>query len=340
MTKSTFQSRVRAIVAQSAKTAIKTSKTATITVTVLFPDASINELAGNLFNELGAVTPTPAPTPAPPSPPPTPQPTATLYRAPQQVDQFVVQYPELARVAAQPTCVWLGAWSGEPEAAVGTITDAARVKAQTPLLTVYMIPGRDMGGFSAGGAKGPDAYKSWIDATVRGIHTPSMIVLEPDAIVQDPNPDRYALITYATTKLMATGSKVYIDAGHPRWYPAPETATRLYDAGVEHATGFALNTSNFVTTDACHTYAQSIIQELATLGVTGVHYLIDTSRNGNPELPETWDWANPANRWLGPNPTTLTGHTACDAYLYVKAPGESDGWGGYTLPPQASLYQK
>lgn len=48
MTKSTFQSRVRDIVAQSAKTAIKTNKTGTITVTVLFPDASINDLAGNL----------------------------------------------------------------------------------------------------------------------------------------------------------------------------------------------------------------------------------------------------------------------------------------------------
>lgn len=73
------------------------------------------------------------------------------------------------------------------------------------------------------------------------------------------------------------------------------------------------------------------------MGVTNVHYVIDTSRNGNPDLPETWDWANPANRWLGPNPTRQTGHAGCDAYLWIKACGESDGWGG-THPSPAGQF--
>ncbi len=338
MTKSTFQSRVRAIATKAAKTTTKTSTTGTITVTVAFPATEINSLAGQLYDEVTATAPAPAPqptpTPTPPAPtppsptpptptPPAPQPAATsLYRAPQQVDQYVAQYPELKRIADQPTAVWLGEWSSPVEETVRKHADAAKAKGQMPIFAVYMIPGRDMGGFSAGGAKDPASYRAWIDSMARGLTTPAIIVLEPDAIVHDASPERLALIAYALDKLAPTGSKVYVDAGHPRWHTAEEMANRLKLLTLTAPSeGFALNTSNFVTTDMCRQYGDKISSLLG-----GAHYVIDTSRNGNPTMPEPWDWANPANRWLGPNPTTATGHPLCDAYLYVKAPGESDGW--------------
>ncbi len=334
MTKSTFQARVRDIAKKSIKTSTRTSSTGTVTLTVSFPSTTINTLASQLYNELMAPAPAPTPTPDPtpePEPTPTPAPTTTLYKAPQQVDAFVADYPELARIADQPQAVWLGAWSEPVEATVKKHCDAAKAKGQTPLFAVYMIPGRDMGGFSAGGSKSPAEYRAYVDSVARGLTTPSIIVLEPDAIVHDPaTPEdgatRTELIAYATTTLAATGSRVYIDAGHPRWHTAEEMAKRLHAASVKAAQGFSLNTSNFVTTDLCHTYGDEISRRLKDLGDGEKHYVIDTSRNGNPVMPETWQWANPKDRALGLNPTTTTGKPLCDAYLWVKAPGESDGW--------------
>ncbi len=328
MTKTTFKSRVRDIARKSAKTTTKTATTGTVTFTVSFPATEINALAGQLYDEVTANAPAPAPSPTPPAPtPPAPQPTTTsLYKAPQQVDQYVAQYPELKRIADQPTAVWLGEWSSPVEETVRKHSDAAKAKGQTPIFAVYMIPGRDMGGFSAGGAKDPASYRTWIDSMARGLTTPAIIVLEPDAIVHDASVERVALIRYAIEKLAAAGSKVYIDAGHPRWHTASEMANRLQAVGVSGAAGFSLNTSNFVTTDMCRAYGDEISRLIKAAGAGDKHYVIDTSRNGNPTMPEPWDWANPANRWLGPNPTTATDHPVCDAYLWVKAPGESDGW--------------
>ena len=50
----------------------------------------------------------------------------------------------------------------------------------------------------------------------------------------------------------------------------------------------------------------------------------DTSRNG---LGPTADnqWCNPDGRALGDRPSTQTGLAYVDAFLWVKAPGESDG---------------
>ncbi|MDP9358728.1 MAG: glycoside hydrolase family 6 protein [Chloroflexota bacterium] len=328
MTKTTFKARVRAIAKQSAKASLKTSSTGTITATVSFPATAVDVLAGALYDEMKGVVPAPTPTPTPtPTPPPAP-PAATLYKAPQQVDAFVATYPELSRIADQPQAVWLGAWSEPVETTVRTHCNAAKAAGQIPLFALYMIPGRDMGGFSAGGSKTPEEYRAYVDSVARGFSTPAIVVLEPDAIVHDTNPERVALISYAVDMLTTTGSKIYIDAGHPRWHSAEEMANRLHLSNVKAATGFALNTSNFVTTDLCHAYGDEISRRLAALGAGEKHYVIDTSRNGNPVMPEPWDWANPKDRWLGANPTLQTGHAGCDAYLWVKAVGESDGWGG------------
>jgi endoglucanase len=66
--------------------------------------------------------------------------------------------------------------------------------------------------------------------------------------------------------------------------------------------------------------------------VPTVHFVIDTSRNGQgPWVPpphppgDAQDWCNPPDRGLGYRPTADTGVPLLDAYLWVKIPGESDG---------------
>ncbi len=63
------------------------------------------------------------------------------------------------------------------------------------------------------------------------------------------------------------------------------------------------------------------------------HFVIDTSRNGQgPWIPpadhpagDAQDWCNPPDRGLGYLPTTNTGASLIDAYLWIKIPGASDG---------------
>ena len=66
--------------------------------------------------------------------------------------------------------------------------------------------------------------------------------------------------------------------------------------------------------------------------VPTVHFVIDTSRNGQgPWVPpphpagDPQDWCTPPDRGLGYRPTADTGVPLLDAYLWVKIPGESDG---------------
>jgi endoglucanase len=118
---------------------------------------------------------------------------------------------------------------------------------------------------------------------------------------------------------MAAGALVYIDAGHSAWLAATTAAQRLRDAGVDRATGFALNTSNFQTTASSIAYGEAV-----SAGLDGKRFVIDTSRNGNGPTTDN-QWCNPPGRALGANPTASTGHALVDAFLWIKRPGESDG---------------
>lgn len=84
--------------------------------------------------------------------------------------------------------------------------------------------------------------------------------------------------------------------------------------------------------------------------VPTTHFVIDTSRNGQGPWVGTLDWCNPPDRGLGLRPTTTTGNTLVDAFLWVKVPGESDGqcdrsgtgtdpeWGGIVDPAAGAWF--
>lgn len=116
------------------------------------------------------------------------------------------------------------------------------------------------------------------------------------------------------------GVAVYLDAGHSRWVPAEQMAERLEAAGVKRARGFALNTSNFIADDELITYGERLVSLLGG----GVHYVIDSSRNGNGPAPDN-EWCNPPGRALGRRPAAVEDGSALDAFVWLKNPGESDG---------------
>jgi endoglucanase len=91
-------------------------------------------------------------------------------------------------------------------------------------------------------------------------------------------------------------------------------------------------------------YTDQWYEQNMGVAVPTIHFVIDTSRNGQGPLNASiyanapylqpasvvqtltnGSWCNPPGRGLGTHPTANTGVSLLDAYLWVKTPGQSDG---------------
>jgi len=255
--------------------------------------------------------------------------TADRWRATRPADAAAID-----KIAGQPSAAWFGNWSGNVEQTVEIYVRSHARSGSLPVFVLYNLPFRDCGLYSRGGAGSVAAYRKWIDAVAKGIgDRRAVAVLEPDGLPQMSDcldahrrEERVQMIRYAVETLSARpGTAVYLDAGHSAWVPAPEMAARLRAAGIDRAAGFSLNVSNYQATPDLLRYGHELS---ALLG--GKHFIIDTGRNGNG--PPTGfapkderNWCNPDGRALGAPPTTNTGDPLCDAFYWLKPPGESDG---------------
>ncbi|KOX48535.1 MULTISPECIES: glycoside hydrolase family 6 protein [unclassified Streptomyces] len=237
----------------------------------------------------------------------------------------------IRRIAQQPAAEWIS--PENPEEQARGFTEAADEAGRTALLVLYNIPHRDCGQYSGGGAADGDSYRSFVDAVARGIgDRAATVVLEPDAVLhlvdgctpQEFHEERYDLLKGAVAKLSALkNTKVYLDAGNAGWGHPDQIFEPLKWAGVDQADGFAVNVSNFYSTEDSLAYGKQLSAK-----VGGKHFVIDTSRNGNGPYTEGAPderWCNPPGRALGETPTTKTADPLVDAYLWIKRPGESDG---------------
>ncbi|HEY9368500.1 glycoside hydrolase family 6 protein, partial [Streptomyces sp.] len=237
----------------------------------------------------------------------------------------------IKKIAKQPVGEWIGA--DEPEEEAREFTEAAAQADRDALLVVYNIPHRDCGQHSAGGAEDGAAYRDWVEQVARGIgERRATVILEPDAVMhmvdgcteQSYQEERYALLKAAVQRLKRQPhTTVYVDAGNAGWGRPEQLTEPLRRAGIAQADGFAVNVSNFQTTEASTAYGK----RLSTL-IDGKPFVVDTSRNGNGPYTAgdpAENWCNPPGRALGRPPTTRTADPLVRAYLWIKRPGESDG---------------
>ncbi|MGW6302806.1 glycoside hydrolase family 6 protein [Streptomyces niveus] len=263
-----------------------------------------------------------------------------------QVNQWVNANPNDGRAAAirskiadVPRSTWFASYDANASsvtASVKKVTDGAANAGRTASVVAYMIPNRDCGDFSAGGAPTYAAYDQWIRAFANGLGSREVVVLlEPDAIVkargsecQGANLNVTERLTAlknagAAIKATAPNAKVYYDAGHSGW---KSTAADLISAGVvQYGAGIVSNVSNFRTTEDEVGFGKTLLNEL---GNSSLGLIVDTGRNGNGPTADA-QWCNPAGRALGKLPTTDTGDPRVHAFLWVKQPGESDGYCGW-----------
>lgn len=243
-------------------------------------------------------------------------------------------------IASQSLAHWYGEWSNLPSDLNGYVTRATSANA-TPVIVLYNIPHRDCWSYSRGGANDYAEYQLWIKKAAEGIDgRKAIVILEPDALAgmdclsSAEKTLRLNALKQATTTLQTGDTSVYIDAGHAQWHSAATIANRLKSAGIDKATGFSLNVSNFRTTTGNATYGKSISS--LTNGKT---FVIDTSRNGTGPSANN-EWCNPFGRGLGKAPTLATGDSKIDGYLWIKTPGESDGTCGNGAPAAGQWWQK
>ncbi|RKE23297.1 glycoside hydrolase family 6 protein [Streptomyces sp. TLI_171] len=235
------------------------------------------------------------------------------------------------RIASQPQGIWFANYRPDTVTSdVRAVTSAAAQAGQVPVVVAYMIPNRDCGGASAGGAPDLASYDAWVTKFAAGLGSSrAVVVLEPDSIAlttclsaQQQN-DRFASLSRAVGTIHAANpnAKVYLDGGHSTWNSPGEQANRLRSAGVLNSDGFFTNVSNFNTTSSESSFAHNVLSSLGNPG--NLHAVIDTSRNGNG--PAGSAWCDPSGRKIGNYPSAATGDTAIDAFLWIKPPGEADG---------------
>ncbi|MFF0741509.1 glycoside hydrolase family 6 protein [Streptomyces sp. NPDC004111] len=238
----------------------------------------------------------------------------------------------------RPTAKWFGDWNKNVRVDVDAYVGAAAAAGLLPIIAVYNVFNRDNGGESHGGASSAKEYRDWVDEVVAGIgERPALVVVEPDAVAQiqglrddAARAERLGLIKYAAEALgRLPYVRAYLDGGNATWIKPQEMAARLAAAGIGAAKGFAVGVSNFDSTDISATYGAQVAQALAGLGVPGVRFVIDTSRNGNGAMDAAGqhvDYCNPAGRRLGV-PSSI-GVGGVEYLLWIKVPGDSDGMCG------------
>jgi endoglucanase len=246
-----------------------------------------------------------------------------------QAERWRASAPDDAAIMDQlaqvPVSTWIGDWTVD---VAGTVDDAVtRAGSALQVFTLYAIPDRDCGSFSAGGVNDAASYAAFVGEVAAGLDGRlALVILEPDALAlvdcldEAGRDERHRMLADAVDTLGAAGAAVYLDAGDSAWIPAADMADRLLAAGVDQAAGFALNVSHTEFTTDEVAYAGEL---RAILGV-GAHYVVDTGRNGLGPDP-THEWCNPAGRANGRLPTLRTRRPGLDALLWIKPPGESDG---------------
>ncbi|KAH7306003.1 glycoside hydrolase family 6 protein [Stachybotrys elegans] len=159
-------------------------------------------------------------------------------------------------------------------------------------------------------------------------------------------------VAYALKTLNLPNVVQYIDAGHGGWLGwndnlqpgARELANAYKNAGSpSQFRGFATNVAGWNQWDAEpgefasapdaqwnkaqneKKYVELFGAALASAGMPN-HAIVDTGRSGKPGGRLEWgDWCNVVNTGFGKRPSSSTGSTLADAFVWVKPGGESDG---------------
>ncbi len=242
----------------------------------------------------------------------------------------------LRELSQQPVSKWFNG-SQYDGREIKNYMDGAEAAGKKGLLTMYDIPGRDLGNFSKGGAASSEAYLANVNTVAQSIgNRKADVILEPDALMHSTRMDpaagsaRRQLMHQAVDILTAQpNTTVSIAAGGPGWAPPAKVAELLIESGIEKARNFSVGESSFTPVGKLTNYGDAVVAELAKRGVTGVHYSVETARNGvEGHATGTASWAEMDGAASGYRPTTdqaIIQNPNVSAYNWIKTPWHADG---------------
>ena len=248
-----------------------------------------------------------------------------------RVKDHRLTHPDVATIFEQPVAFWYGAKKNK-NANKNLDKSLKRLLKRTlpglPYFVLYNLPNRDLGHYSKGGANDAIEYLKFLQEFCNGIQdTSPIIIYEPDALPHTTQMDdklseyRLNLMKEGLDTLtQESEAYVYVDVGHSNWLDPKDAAELITRVSNDRVRGFSVNVSNYRSTKESIEWALKICEYNENW-----HFVIDTSRNGNG--PHGNDWCNPPGRLVGETPTCDTGEEKCDAFLWIKIPGESDGTG-------------
>jgi endoglucanase len=201
----------------------------------------------------------------------------------------------LGKIALRPRATWFGAWTANADIRAKVDAYIANSSGGDPDVLVQMTVFRMKPWEHDACNRLPttaeqDSYRGWVRrfaAAVGAQHT--ALILQPDGpfALCAPGGSKVPshLIGYAARVFSALPhTSVYIDSGASDW-PSDDpkkAADILIPASVSHARGFALNSTHYVSTASDIEFGTRIVQELASRGVPGKHFVINTAQNGAP----------------------------------------------------------
>ncbi|KAK3498962.1 putative cellulose 1, 4-beta-cellobiosidase II precursor [Neurospora hispaniola] len=207
-------------------------------------------------------------------------------------------------------------------------------------------------------------YKTYINAIrkllIEYSDIRTILVIEPDSLanlVTNTNVAKCAnaasaykeCTNYAITQLDLPHVAQYLDAGHGGWLgwpaniqPAATLFADIYKAAgkpksvrglvtnVSNYNGWSLSSAPSYTTPNPNYDEKKYIEAFSPLlNAAGfpAQFIVDTGRSGKQPTGqiEQGDWCNAIGTGFGVRPTTNTGSSLADAFVWVKPGGESDG---------------
>ena len=244
----------------------------------------------------------------------------------------------MGRIALTPRFTWFGKFTPVPERICAYIL-TAEAAGQVPLITTLRHQGKACNPrYQAGGVAEDNRTKAWFRDLARGIGDSRVVIAyEPDStgtiecLARSRRKARIKLLRYGIDVLsQLPNATIYIEATASDWKPARLVARRLRAIGINKVRGFLLNVTHFDWTAANIRYGAAISRR-----VGGKHFIINTSANGrgpvhffrrigrrNRRITVN---CHPLHRGLGPQPTTDTGSSLVDAFMWVSRPGYSSG---------------
>ena len=245
-----------------------------------------------------------------------------------RVKDYKEQYPLATKIFEKPVSFWYGSRNGKQMEKMDYSIQRLlrRTAPQLPVLVVYNMPNRDVGQYSKGGATTRESYLRFLKSFADGIgNNKPILIFEPDSLTHTGDmsdadaQDRISLMKEGLVLLTDNcDALVYVDIGHSNWLSPEEAANLINKVTNDKVRGFAVNVSNYRTTKESMEWSLKLCEHRPN-----DYFVIDTSRNGNG--PAGNEWCNPPGRAVGKEPTCNTGEEQCDAFLWIKIPGESDG---------------